>query len=205
MYGFETVDQAIGARLGDFIIQEHAWNRETWGTFVRSGYRLSDVESFERDRSGTHKIFLNNRVGIVDGGYLRRIWGTQRDVTTQHQLEDQLRQAQKMEAKGRTAAKGSPTISTTFQTAILGTCSLMQRDLPAGSRSREDVDEIQRSATRAAGLTRQLLAYSRRQVLQPESARSQRRGERDGQNAATAHRRGRGARDHPGARNLGAG
>ncbi|HEU5466279.1 MAG TPA: ATP-binding protein, partial [Gemmatimonadales bacterium] len=44
----------------------------------------------------------------------------------------------------------------------------MQRDLPAGSRSREDVDEIQRSAARAAGLTRQLLAYSRRQVLQPE-------------------------------------
>ena len=167
MYGFETVDQAIGARLGDFIIQEHAWNRETWGTFVRSGYRLADVESFERDRSGAHKIFLNNRIGIVDGGHLRRIWGTQRDVTTQHHLEDQLRQAQKMEAVGRLAG-GIAHDFNNILTAILGTCSLMQRDLPPGSRTREDVDEIQRSATRAAGLTRQLLAYSRRQVLQPE-------------------------------------
>ncbi|HWZ27653.1 MAG TPA: PAS domain S-box protein, partial [Gemmatimonadales bacterium] len=167
MYGFETVDQAIGARLGDFIIQEHAWNRETWGTFVRSGYRLADVESFERDRSGAHKIFLNNRIGIVDGGHLRRIWGTQRDVTTQHQLEDQLRQSQKMEAVGRLAG-GIAHDFNNILTAILGTCSLMQRDLPAGSHTREDVDEIQRSATRAAGLTRQLLAYSRRQVLQPE-------------------------------------
>jgi len=167
MYGFETVDQAIGARLGDFIIQEHAWNRETWGTFVRSGYRLSDIESFERDRSGAHKIFLNNRVGIVDGGALRRIWGTQRDVTAQHQLEDQLRQSQKMEAVGRLAG-GIAHDFNNILTAILGTCSLMQRELPEGSRTREDVDEIQRSAARAAGLTRQLLAYSRRQVLQPE-------------------------------------
>jgi PAS domain S-box-containing protein len=167
MYGFETVDQAIGARLGDFIIQEHDWNRETWGTFVRNGYRLSDIESFERDRSGAHKIFLNNRIGIVDGGYLRRIWGTQRDVTTEHLLEDQLRQAQKMEAVGRLAG-GIAHDFNNILTAILGTCSLLQRDLPPGSRSREDVDEIQRSASRAAGLTRQLLAYSRRQVLQPE-------------------------------------
>ncbi|HEU5466641.1 MAG TPA: PAS domain S-box protein [Gemmatimonadales bacterium] len=167
MYGFESVDQAIGARLGNFIIQEHAWNRETWGTFVRSGYRLSDIESFERDRSGAHKIFLNNRIGIVAGGHLRRIWGTQRDVTAQHHLEDQLRQAQKMEAVGRLAG-GIAHDFNNILTAILGTCSLMQRDLPAGSRSREDVDEIQRSAARAAGLTRQLLAYSRRQVLQPE-------------------------------------
>ena len=167
MYGFETVDQAIGAKLGDFIIQDHAWNRESWGTFVRSGYRLSDIESFERDRSGAHKIFLNNRVGIVDGGALRRIWGTQRDVTAQHQLEDQLRQAQKMEAVGRLAG-GIAHDFNNILTAILGTCSLLQRELPEGSRTREDVDEIQRSAARAAGLTRQLLAYSRRQVLQPE-------------------------------------
>jgi len=167
MYGFDSVGQAIGARLGDFIIQEHAWNRETWGTFVRNGYRLSDVESFERDRSGAHKTFLNNRVGIVDGRHLRRIWGTQRDVTAQRHLEDQLRQAQKMEAVGRLAG-GIAHDFNNILTAILGTCSLMQRELSPGSRAREDVDEIQRAATRAAGLTRQLLAYSRRQVLQPE-------------------------------------
>ena len=167
MYGFDTVGQAIGARLGDFIIQEHAWNRETWGMFVRNGYRLSDVESFERDRSGAHKMFLNNRVGIVVDGQLRRVWGTQRDVTTQRHLEDQLRQAQKMEAVGRLAG-GIAHDFNNILTAILGTCALMQRELPPGSAAREDVDEIERSASRAAGLTRQLLAYSRRQVLQPE-------------------------------------
>jgi len=167
MYGFDSVGQAIGARLRDFIIQEHAWNRETWAMFVRNGYRLSDIESFERDRSGAHKIFLNNRIGIVVDGQLRRVWGTQRDVTTQHHLEDQLRQAQKMEAVGRLAG-GIAHDFNNILTAILGTCSLMQRELPAGSRIREDVDEIERSASRAAGLTHQLLAYSRRQVLQPE-------------------------------------
>ena len=167
MYGFESVAQAVGARLGDFVIRENAHNRETWRAFIRHGYRLSDVESYERDRSGAPKIFLNNRVGIAEEGVLRRIWGTQRDVTTQRQLEEQLRQAQKMEAVGRLAG-GIAHDFNNILTAILGTCALMLRDLTAGTQAREDVEEIRRSADRAAGLTRQLLAYSRRQVLQPE-------------------------------------
>jgi PAS domain S-box-containing protein len=167
MYGFDSSAAAIGARLGDFIVMEDPHNRATWRAFVAGQYRLSDVESRERDRFGTPKVFLNNRIGIVADGCLRRIWGTQRDVSFQRQLEDQLRQAQKMEAVGRLAG-GIAHDFNNILTAVLGTCSLMLRELPPGTQAHEDVEEIRRSAERAASLTRQLLAYSRRQVLRPE-------------------------------------
>jgi CheY-like chemotaxis protein len=72
-----------------------------------------------------------------------------------------------MEAVGRLSG-GIAHDFNNILTAILGTCSLMLRDLAPGIQAREDVEEIRRSAERAASLTRQLLAYSRRQVLRPE-------------------------------------
>ena len=90
------------------------------------------------------------------------------DVTERRQLEDQLRQAGKMEAVGQLAG-GVAHDFNNILTAILGYADLLATDLPAGDQRREDVDEIRKAAQRAAALTRQLLAFSRKQVLEPRA------------------------------------
>src|SRR5207247_2025549 len=106
-------------------------------------------------------------VGIVEDGLLKGAWGTQRDITDLKRLEDQLRQAQKMEAVGRLAG-GVAHDFNNLLTAILGSVELLLRELEPASPLRQDAAEIKKAGERAAALTRQLLAYSRRQVLNPE-------------------------------------
>jgi signal transduction histidine kinase/ActR/RegA family two-component response regulator len=87
-------------------------------------------------------------------------------VTEHHHLEEQIRQAVKVEAVGRLAG-GIAHDFNNILTAILGTTQLLQRELGPEAPHYADVEEIRRAAERAADLTRQLLAYSRRQVLAP--------------------------------------
>src|SRR3989441_6223612 len=167
MYGYASAQELSGTRLGDLLARSDPNNVEMLRAFLRSGYRLADVESHERDRDGQPKVFLNNLVGIVEDGLLKRAWGTQRDITDLKRLEDQLRQAQKMEAVGRLAG-GVAHAFNNLLTAILGSVELLLRDLEPASPLRQDAGEIKKAGERAAELTRQLLAYSRRQVLNPE-------------------------------------
>jgi PAS domain S-box-containing protein len=88
------------------------------------------------------------------------------DVTERHLLEAQLRQAQKMESVGRLAGGVAHDFNNVL-TAIFGYADLVLEELPAASAARQDVEEIRKAAERAAALTRQLLAFSRRQVLAP--------------------------------------
>jgi two-component system cell cycle sensor histidine kinase/response regulator CckA len=97
-----------------------------------------------------------------------------RDLTEQaghgalRQSEEQLRQAQRMEAVGRLAS-GIAHDFNNLLTAIQGHAQFLTEDLPIGHPSRADVDEILHSSERAAALTRQLLAFSRGQSMQPET------------------------------------
>ena len=88
------------------------------------------------------------------------------DVTQRTQLEQQLRQSQKIEAIGQLAGGVAHDFNNVL-TVILGHCELLLKELKADDRVREDIVEIQVAGERAATLTRQLLAFSRKQLLEP--------------------------------------
>ena len=90
-----------------------------------------------------------------------------RDETAARRVEAQLRTAQKMEAVGLLAG-GVAHDFNNLLTAIKGFASLLQMTIPPADESHEFVDEIGKAADRAAALTAQLLAFSRRQLLRPE-------------------------------------
>jgi CheY-like chemotaxis protein/two-component sensor histidine kinase len=83
-----------------------------------------------------------------------------------HNTEKQLVQSQKLEAVGRLAGGISHDFNNLL-TVILGYSDITKRNLPEGDPLRRNVDEIIRASERAASLTRQLLAFSRKQVMQP--------------------------------------
>jgi two-component system cell cycle sensor histidine kinase/response regulator CckA len=103
-----------------------------------------------------------------ESGTITHFLALQRDVTARKRFETQMFQAQKMETVGRLAG-GIAHEFNSIMTAIIGQSELLIGDLPAGSTLAESATEISKAAGRAATLTRQLLAYGRRQFLQPET------------------------------------
>ena len=103
---------------------------------------------------------------VTEFGGRRAILTTVHDISDRVKLEDQLRQAQKMEAIGRLAG-GIAHDFNNLLTAIRGNAELMSHRVRHDPAMAAEVDEILHAADRAASLTRQLLAFSRKQVLQP--------------------------------------
>jgi PAS domain S-box-containing protein len=129
------------------------------------GHPLPARELRVRTAGGDYRVAEFAATAQRKDGRLVEILGIGRDVTERVQLEHQLRQAQKMEAVGRLAG-GIAHDFNNILTAITGYADLLLEDLAPSDPRRQDAVEIRNAADRAAGLTRQLLAFSRQQVLQ---------------------------------------
>ena len=131
---------------------------------VREVYSQPDVESFDtlqfKDGRTFERYSLPQRIGDTTVG---RVWSF-RDVTERRHMEAQLRQSQKMEAVGQLAG-GVAHDFNNLLTVIQVHAQLLVDDADVDGPLRRDLDEILSATRRAADLTRQLLAFSRKQVL----------------------------------------
>ena len=134
------------------------------GVATGQGDRLLGLQV--RHKDGTYRSLEAIGRFLLDDPVVRGVVINARDVTERRSLERQLLQAQKMEAVGRLAGGIAHDFNNVL-TAIFGYADLLTEELPAGSPARQDLEEIRKAATRASALTRQLLAFSRQQVLAP--------------------------------------
>ena len=128
------------------------------GRPVRSSCML-ETASGQREFSLYTYPLLERRTGLRKGVILNV-----RDVTTERELQQQLFQAQKMDIIGRLAGGMAHDFNNILQ-AILGFTEILAADIPEDHPSHADVMEIRKSTQRAMTLTRQLLAFGRKQVL----------------------------------------
>ena len=139
--------------------------------------RLEEVTSRPRSRlhvaarvqhkNGTWRYLEGVLTNLLDDPSVAAIVNNYRDVTDRRVLEEQIMLSQKMEAIGRLAG-GVAHDFNNILTAIGGYADLLMADFPPDDKRRGDIDEIHRATERAASLTQQLLAFSRRQVMQPK-------------------------------------
>jgi two-component system cell cycle sensor histidine kinase/response regulator CckA len=153
-------EQATALRIDDLFEDESV--PELWNGFLRDGTWEAEV-SLQRPDGGERRIEFVATANVRPGRHIAVV----RDLTRTKELETQLRQAQKMEAVGRLAG-GIAHDFNNLLTAISGYSEFLIEGLD-DERLRRHAEEIRKAAARAASLTGQLLAFSRRQVLQPRA------------------------------------
>ena len=167
MLSATTLEQAKAKPLLDWIAPEHRaafadlHRRVMAGDSAELEFEVIGITGVRRWLR-THAAPLRDRHGIVTS-----VLGISRDITGQRELEAQLRQAQKMEAIGQLAGGIAHDFNNILQVIQGFALILIDEDLDAAAR-RTATQHIVAASERAASLTRQLLAFGRRQVMQAE-------------------------------------
>jgi len=164
IFGFDTVPQAVGTELARLFPRPAEVSPLD---DLRAGGKVQTRELEMRGRDGQPVQVVANLVGTFNpAGKLVGLKGYVIDTSESKRLESQLRQAQKMEAIGRLAG-GVAHDFNNILTAIIGNTELALLNEGLDADTRSAVAEIKSAGHRAAGLTRQLLTFSRQQVVQP--------------------------------------
>lgn len=89
-YGFENAAEIIGNPLSMILPEHNPLNMNYLIRFFKNGFRVQDEISYEPDKAGNQLIFVNNMIGVIEGDYISRAWGTQRNITSQKKAEQNL-------------------------------------------------------------------------------------------------------------------
>jgi len=160
-------EEVIGRSFAEFLAPKYVERfRHSFPLFKAAG-ETHNVE-FEMLRKDGARVLVSfdGRIGRFADGSFQRTHCALQDVTERRRLEEQFRQAQKMETIGRLAG-GVAHDFNNLLTAIIGHASFAMDSLSPLDRTRDDIEQVLQSAERASSLTRQLLAFSRRQVIEP--------------------------------------
>ncbi|HEX5574526.1 MAG TPA: ATP-binding protein [Gemmatimonadales bacterium] len=170
LYG-TTVETLIGKRDADFNAKAEEIERllrDDREVMTTQRAAFIPEEPVTSRKTGETRWFQTVKVPLLSpDGKSHQVLGVATEITQRRQLEEQFRQAHKMEAVGRLAGGVAHDFNNVL-TIIRAQTEFLLADLPPDDRRRADVMEIQCAADRAAAFTRQLLAFSRRQLLQPE-------------------------------------
>ena len=143
------------------LVEEAAREARTGGVGRTIQYRM-------RHKNGAWHFLESGASGVLNAhGEVETLIIVNRDVTARRNLEEQFRQAQKMEAVGRLSGGVAHDFNNLLG-VIIGYAEFLQERLDPENTLRGSVDEILNAGKRAAALTRQLLAFSRQQVLDPK-------------------------------------
>ena len=163
LLGYESLPQVCALTLSSDLYPQGA-NQPLRAQPTRAGY-FKDVEFTWKRKDGKSVIVRTSgrRFSRPDGDVLEII---AEDVTSRRSLEDQLRHAQKLEALGQLSGSVAHDFNNLLS-VIIGYSEILSSDATIQSAAKAQLETIKRAAERAASLTGQLLAFSRRQVLQP--------------------------------------
>lgn len=164
-------EKIIGKNWFDNFIPK-AMRREIQDVFDELMQGTSSVRQYNENlvltKKGTERMVAwHNTLLTNDKGDIIGTLSSGEDITENRRLEEQLFQSQKMEAIGRLAGGIAHDFNNAL-TAIMGYSDIIAKDAEVKDKHRSYIDEIKKSAERAATLTQQLLAFSRKQIMQPK-------------------------------------
>jgi PAS domain S-box-containing protein len=164
-YGPEEIGQL---ELLDII---HPESRDHYGTVIERvlrGERMDHVELVLVPKSGAPITVEGSLSCTFKDGAPAVVRGIYRDVTERKQVEEHLRRAERMQAAGKLAGGVAHEVNN-MMTGVIGFSEFVLRSFETEDPRREDMEEVIRAASRAADVTRQLLAFTRQQYLQPRT------------------------------------
>jgi two-component system, cell cycle sensor histidine kinase and response regulator CckA len=171
MLGYRSFDELRGRPAG--ALYKEPGVREAILEQLREHGRLDQVElELRKADAGSLRVLANILAEVDAEGHLTEVRSFFFDVTDRRKVEAQLRQSQKMDAIGRLAGGVAHDFNNLLG-VITGYCELLGRDLARvlaqSNPALRRLQEIRKAADRAAGLTRQLLTFSRQQAAEPRN------------------------------------
>jgi PAS domain S-box-containing protein len=167
MLGYDSMHDLLRVKISQDIYTDGESRQQLIERHKSSGKAENVEVRWKRKDGKVITVRLSGRAVLRGDGSIDYFEMIAEDVTERRALEEQLRQSQKMEAVGRLAG-GIAHDFNNLLTVIKGYSDLLMEEFKPADPLRTEVDEIRKAADRAASLTRQLLAFSRQQVLAPK-------------------------------------